>query len=89
MICGFVTLRRKEVACKHCAYILREEDRHHIDSIEHNNCVLCLVDDKGPMTQEEIASYMGITKMRVCQIEHSAQKKLKKKISGKKLNSIR
>lgn len=68
------------MACEHYGYTLTQEDRHHINSEEHNNCVLCLVNEKGAMTQEEVAQYMGLTKMRVCQIEHSAVKRMKKKV---------
>jgi arginine repressor len=59
------------MSCKHFAIILVEEDRHYVNSSEHNNCVLCLVEDKGPMTQEEIAKYFGLSKMRICQIKLS------------------
>ena len=64
--------------CKHYALLLVEEDRHYINSLEHNNCVLCLSEDRGPMTQSEIAEYLGLSKMRVCQIEHQAKTKLGK-----------
>jgi transcriptional regulator len=65
--------------CKH--YLtLSEDHRHYVPSEEHGNCVLCLAEDKGPMTQAEIASYMGLSKMRICQIEHQAVAKLKKRL---------
>lgn len=59
---------------------MTEEDRYHIESEEHNNCVLCLIDDKGSMTQEEISQYFKLTKMRICQIEKEAIKKVNKRI---------
>lgn len=65
--------------CKHY-FLLKEGHRHYIDSKEHGNCVLCLAEDKGPMTQAEIAGYMGLSKMRICQIEHQAIGKLKKRL---------
>ena len=43
------------MSCKHYNFILYEEHRHFINSFEHNNCVLCLSEEKGPMTHEEIA----------------------------------
>lgn len=69
------------MACKHYGRLLDQLDRHFIASEEHNNCVLCLVYDKGPMTQEEVASYFGLSKMRICQIEKKAIQKLNKRIA--------
>jgi DNA-directed RNA polymerase specialized sigma subunit len=68
------------MSCKHYTFKLTENDRHYIISEQHNNCVLCLVEDKGPLSQEEIGMYMGVTKMRVWQIQKIAMKKLIKKI---------
>jgi polyhydroxyalkanoate synthesis regulator phasin len=68
------------LSCKHYKYKLEEEDRYFVNSEEHNNCCLCLVDDKGPLTQEEIGKYLGYTKMRICQIEKRAVEKLQKRI---------
>jgi DNA-directed RNA polymerase sigma subunit (sigma70/sigma32) len=42
----------------------------------HDNCVLCLIDDKGAMTQEQVASYLNIAKECVHVIEKRALKKL-------------
>jgi DNA-directed RNA polymerase specialized sigma subunit len=58
---------------------LREEDRHFINSEEHDNCVLCLVEAKGEMTQEQVGNYLGLTKMRISQIERQALEKFKKR----------
>lgn len=69
------------MACRHYGYTLSEGDRHFIISEEHNNCVLCLVYDKGAMTQEEVASYFGLSKMRICQIEKKALEKLERRIT--------
>jgi len=55
---------------------IKERKRYFIDSHEHNNCVLCLVDDKGSMTQEEVGRYLGLTKMRISQIEAEALRKV-------------
>lgn len=65
--------------CKHYLEKLQEEDRHYINASDYNNCVLCLAEDRDGMTQAEIAGYLKISKMRVCQIEHQALAKLSKK----------
>ncbi len=65
--------------CKHYIEKLTEEDRHFINASDYNNCVLCLAEVKDGMTQAEIAGYLGLSKMRVCQIEHQALAKLSKK----------
>jgi DNA-directed RNA polymerase sigma subunit (sigma70/sigma32) len=67
------------MSCKHYKHILRKEDRHFVDSAQHNNCVICLVDDKGKMTQEEVGNYLGLTKMRISQIERQALEKFKRR----------
>lgn len=43
------------MSCKHCSKELVKNDRYYVNSKEHNNCCLCLVDDKGPLTQQEVA----------------------------------
>ena len=65
--------------CKHYIEELKEEDRHFINASDYNNCVLCLAEDKNGMTQAEIAQYLGLSKMRICQIEYQALSKLNKK----------
>lgn len=67
------------MSCKHYNKILESEDRHFIPAEDLNNCLLCLVAHKGPMTQEQVGNYLGITKMRVSQIEKQALKKFKKR----------
>jgi hypothetical protein len=67
------------MACSHYPRILIEEvDRYYINSLEHNNCVFCLIQDKGPMVQEEVGKYFGVGKMRISQIEQIALKKINK-----------
>ena len=68
------------MSCGHYYKTLEEEDRHFINSPEHNNCTLCLVNDKGEMTQEEVSQYLGLSKMRVCQLEKLALKKFQKRM---------
>lgn len=43
--------------CEHYKRDLVDTDRYYINSEEHSNCVLCLINDKGPMTQDVIANY--------------------------------
>ena len=40
-----------------------------------------MVNSKGPMSQEEIAGYLGLSKMRICQIEKIALEKFKTRMS--------
>lgn len=62
--------------------LLDEDSRYYIaGAVEHNNCALCLAEDRGPMTQEQVGNYLGLTKMRISQIEKIAMKKLKRKLS--------
>ena len=68
------------MGCIHYLEILTEEHRHYVPSKEHNNCILCLVNEKGAMTQDEVGKYMGLTKMRISQIEKLAVKKLGRRI---------
>ena len=68
-------------SCQHFEHYLTESDRHFIYSPEYNNCLFCLVNSKGPMSQEEIAVYLGLSKMRICQIEKIALEKFKTRMS--------
>lgn len=70
----------EKMLCRHYEYELVEQDRYFINSKEHNNCVLCLVNDKGAMSLEEIGKYFGLSKMRISQICKSATEKLSKKL---------
>lgn len=69
------------MSCKHSTAVLSKDDRYYVNSAEHNNCVFCLVNEKGPMTQDEISKYLEISKMRVCQVERRAVSKLSKRIN--------
>ena len=66
------------MSCKHYNRKLEEKDRHYIENESCNNCILCLVEKKGPMTQGEIAEYFGVSKMRINQIEKKALQKIDK-----------
>ena len=52
-----------------------KKDRYFIDLPEYNNCVICLVNEYGPMTQEEVGNILGICKMRISQVEKKAKEK--------------
>lgn len=65
--------------CKHYRFLLTEKNRHYVNAPEYDNCVLCLA-EKGPLTQAEVANYLGLSKMRVCQIEQAARQKLEKRL---------
>lgn len=67
------------MSCKHYDKKLNPEDRHYIMSEIHNNCCICAAEE-GPKTQEEIGLFLGLSKMRVSQIEKRAIKNLKKKL---------
>lgn len=66
--------------CSHFSETLSEDHRYFINSPEHSNCVFCLIDDKGKMTQEEVGKYFGLTKMRISQVEKQALCKFTKRI---------
>jgi len=67
------------MSCIHYEFILKKQDRYYIHSTSHNNCVLCLINERGAMTQDEVAKYFGVTKMRISQLEKRALQNLKKK----------
>ena len=66
--------------CKHYATVLKKDNRHFVNEPKYDNCVLCLSEREGPMTQAQIAKYLNLSKMRICQIEHQAIAKFRKKI---------
>ena len=66
--------------CKHYLHDLEENDRHYVDAAHQNNCVLCLSEAEGPMTQAQVGKYLKICKMRVSQIERKARMRVKKKM---------
>lgn len=51
-------------------------DRSWIDSPEDNNCVYEAIRKNGAMTLEEVAKRLGISFVRVKQLEDQAKKKL-------------
>lgn len=68
------------MACKHFGFILKEEDRHFVNEKKYNNCTMCLIADRGPMTQEEVGEILNLSKMRISQIEKKALEKFNKRM---------
>ena len=50
-----------------------------LDCSKHNNCTV-LASQDGPKTLQEIGDLNGLTRMRICQIEKSALKKVREAI---------
>ena len=75
--------------CKHSNGPITEEYRYHVFSEENNNCVLCLIENVGrPLSQSEVAEVLGVSKMRISQIEKIASKKFNRRFGmkfGKKI----
>ena len=66
-----------EEICEHCG---GPKARGWVDYPEDDNCVHVTVSKNGPMTLENVAKRLGISLVRVSQIEKEALKKLSKRI---------
>jgi hypothetical protein len=53
--------------------------RHHMEYTEDLNCALIAVDKHGDMTLDEVAKRLGLSLVRIKQIEESALLKLNKR----------
>ena len=60
----------------------KQEDRSWIDYPEDDNCIYTAIEKNGAMTLEEVAKRLGISLVRVSQIEKQAIKKLAKRIKN-------
>ena len=58
----------------------RNKDDCWIDYPEDNNCIYVSIDKHGSMTLQQVADRLGISFVRVSQIEKQAIKKLSKRI---------
>jgi len=58
----------------------KEESRSFIDYPEDNNCIYVAIEKNGAMTLDEVSKRLGISLVRVSQIEKQALKKLSKRI---------
>jgi len=63
--------------CKHCG---GPKSRCWVDYPEDDNCVHVTVSKNGAMTLENVAKRLGISLVRVSQIEKEALRKLSKRI---------
>jgi transcriptional regulator len=66
------------MSCNHRTKL--KKDRYFIKAEKYNNCVICLVNKVGALTQEEVGDYMGLTKMRISQVEKKAKEKFDKRM---------
>tara|TARA_R100000008_G_C3543231_1_gene146024 strand:+ start:506 stop:751 length:246 start_codon:yes stop_codon:yes gene_type:complete len=64
--------KKKDTPCS------KQECRHWIDYKEDYNCVLQSIDCHGAMTLREIADRLGLSFVRVQQIEKAALKKMRR-----------
>ena len=58
----------------------KEECRYWINYPEDNNCSLISIYRNGPMTLNEVSKRIGVSLVRISQIEKQAISKLKKRI---------
>lgn len=66
--------RKDKAPCK------REACRHWMQYEEDLNCSIIAAEDHGPMTLEEVSKRIGLTLVRIKQIEEKAMTKVKKRI---------
>ncbi len=57
-----------------------DESRCWIDYPEDDNCIYVAIEKHGPMTLAEVSKRLGISLVRVSQLEKQALKKLSKRI---------
>lgn len=60
---------KKELCCNN------KSCRMWIKASEHQNCTL-IASKKGPMSLQQIGEILGVTRMRICQIEKKVIEKL-------------
>lgn len=63
--------------CNHYNRILTESDRYYVDEEGYDNCLFCLIGERGNMTQQEIGKILKLSKVRISQIERLALLKLR------------
>lgn len=67
--------------CNHYLKPIQKEDRYYIDSENYNNCVFCAIEqNNGKIAIHEIAKILGLSFVRVYQIEQKALLKFKKRM---------
>lgn len=80
-------------SCTDCCRALNEpcpfsECRYHINYESDLNCTLIAVDKHGPMTLRQVGDRLGISFIRVKQIEEKTKDKVGKRIKNRNLLSI-
>lgn len=65
-----------------------EQCRQWIKSEEHNNCTIVAANN-GPLTLEDVGNILGLSRMRICQIEKIAKDKFKKRIGYEWSDSLK
>ena len=63
-----------------CSEEEKKDCRYRIEYPEDNNCTLEAVDKHGNMTLQEVSKRLGLSIVRISQIEKQALKKLSKRI---------
>ena len=56
---------------------LEPKHRYFIEAPEYHNCCLCLVEVRGPISQSEMAIYLGVTRQAVSYYEKHAMNRLR------------
>lgn len=70
----FENCKLSQVSCKN------KVCRNFVENDKTHNCILLSVSsDESSLTLQEIGDVFGLTRMRICQIEQTAIKKVKKK----------
>lgn len=59
----------------------KNECRQWIKSDEYNNCTI-IAANNGSMSLEQVGNILGLSRMRICQIEKIARNKFKKRIGN-------
>ena len=62
----------------------RKNCRYWVGCKESNNCALNIVEKEKTLTLEEIGNIFSVTRMRICQIEKYAIKKIREHVSDLK-----
>jgi DNA-directed RNA polymerase sigma subunit (sigma70/sigma32) len=64
------------------------ECRYWLSHKKNQNCAIIAADKTGGMTLEEIGNIFSVTRMRICQIEKNAIRKVKEKIKKMRQKSL-
>jgi hypothetical protein len=66
---------------QNCTGCTQNKCRYWIKSSKNGNCVIAAACE-GPQTLQDIGEMFSVTRMRICQIEKSVIKKIRKKITN-------